>query len=80
MDRREFKTKTGGVLRHRVVLTGDPVSAGTVEARIQAHTMLRDMLDSPDLALCGLQPFETLRMQHDGAAWTIELEAEVPGG
>jgi len=64
-----------GAKRHIVVLTDDPSTPDQKEARRQAFLQLV-FVDGlfQGLLNCGPLPFETLRMQHNGQAWFVEME------
>jgi hypothetical protein len=49
---------------------------GTWEYKMVQRTLLQDLLDNPGLLECGNQPFQELKMHHDGFNWVIELVGE----
>jgi hypothetical protein len=58
-----------------VKFRSDNVEFGTPDYRFAQRQILSDLLGNPGLLECGNQPFEKLRMYHDGECWVVELEA-----
>jgi hypothetical protein len=76
MDRKTHRKPIDGTLfRYQVTFTSDPVAEGTHHYKLVQHQMLLDLLETPGMLECGLEPFETLRMYHDGERWVVEMEA-----
>ena len=64
------------MVRHRVVLSGEPCQIGE-HSRRELHEMMLELSRNPDLmrASGGWHPDE-LRFKHDGERWICEIEAE----
>jgi hypothetical protein len=46
----------------------------------QQHYLLETISLDPALTYCGLAPFETLKIYHNGTAWVADAEAIVTKG
>ncbi len=49
----------------------------TLEAQHRQVRFLQELIDTPTLLLCDTEPFQNLRMFHDGTRWIVELMATV---
>lgn len=78
MERKIFKTRLGkDTVRYKTQIIDDLSERGTDSATLRQATLLRTMVDTPGFTLSGPNPFQTLRMYHNGSSWIVELEAEV---
>lgn len=58
-----------------VKYTGLPCSSVGMSARQGQMMLLQSVIENPGLLDCGLVPFQTMSMTHNGNAWVIILEA-----
>lgn len=65
-----------GHVKHKVKLESDPAPNHTPLHRFLQFGMLREIVDNPELANCGLASFQKLSMYYNGECWVMELEAE----
>jgi hypothetical protein len=75
--RRSTHTTPLDSVNDRVVVKYESREApkGTSLYRAVQREILQTLLDGPGLLDCGLQPFEKLKVFHNGTAWIVELEA-----
>ena len=66
-----------GNTRYRVRIESDPCEKDSPLANQFRYMLLQNIVDNPVLVACGLEPFQTLRMAHNGQCWVIEVEAIV---
>ena len=59
-----------------VKYTGIPCSSVGIQARAGQMMLLQSVIENPGLLDCGLVPFQTMTMVHNGNAWVITLEAK----
>ena len=79
MKRNFYRTPVDGVnYRYRVTFESDPAPVGTPDYRVVQRALLQSLLDNPGLLDCGMNPFQTLKMTHNGETWTVEIEAVGP--
>jgi hypothetical protein len=64
-----------GRIRWRVRIESDDCEAGSDMMERMKQVLLQNFADNPSLLLCGLVPFQTLKMIHSGTNWIIEAEA-----
>lgn len=64
--------------RFEVTITGTPCQPNTQMSRFHAIEILSALATVPGLADCGITPFQSLKMQHDGEKWVVVLEANGP--
>lgn len=55
---------------------GDPCPSVGHAARAGQFTLLQAVIENPGLLDCGLVPFQTMSMVHNGNQWVITLEAK----
>jgi hypothetical protein len=75
MTRRQTKVGVGGAVRYRVVIEGEPTPATGNHQLAFLKLLATQGVDSGFL-LCGMQPFSTLSISHNGNAWQAVAEAE----
>jgi hypothetical protein len=61
--------------RWRIRIESDPCESDMKEPVKQM--LLRNFADNPHLLHCGMEPFEQMRMHHNGSMWIVEAEATV---
>jgi hypothetical protein len=62
-------------IRTTVRLEGEDCSPQTPQALLLQRVLFQTLADNFDLLNCGLEPFQTLRVFHDGQRWIVEVEA-----
>lgn len=65
----------GQKTRFLVTITSDSCQRETEEGRFWQMQLLQMMASQPDLTMCGMHPFERMKMTHTGQEWLVELEA-----
>lgn len=65
------------LFRYVNVLEDDPAPEEGPEARAAQFRFLSQVMQQPDITLCGPVTFQKLKMYHNGSAWVIEMEAVV---
>lgn len=67
-----------GRIRWRVRIEGDSHDLAVKD--FHKAVLLDNFANNPSLLLCGITPFDTMRMFHDGEKWIVEAEAvtEIP--
>lgn len=63
-------------VKHKVILEDSISDPTTHQYHISQQRFLSDILNNPNLLICGLQPFDRLKMYHTGERWVLEAEAE----
>ncbi len=66
-----------GNVRYRVRIESDSCEKDSPLANQFRYMLLQNIVDNPALITCGFEPFQTLRMAHNGQCWVIEVEAIV---
>lgn len=66
-----------GQIRHRVRIESDACEIGSHLEEPTKRVLLQNFADNPALLTCGLAPFQTLKMMHNGVVWIVEAEAIV---
>jgi hypothetical protein len=66
-----------GMVRYRVLITGEDCPINTNEAKIHQTLFLDWLMDNKEMLNCGYQPFQKMSIRHNGTSWQAELEAEV---
>ena len=61
--------------RVRNVLMGEPTSNVGHQSVKSQSDLLRTLVDTPSLGMCGNTWYEKLRQYHDGNAWLLEMES-----
>lgn len=61
--------------KYRIVYESDDAALGTSSYKNEQFGLLSSIVNNPGMLDCGHDPFEKLRMYHDGAKWIIEMEA-----
>lgn len=67
--------REGNPVRHRVVITSDPVPA----TRLTGLRFLQELVVNgiaAGLMSCGPEGFDVMKVEHDGASWVLVMEAE----
>lgn len=84
MKRRIVKTPLGSNIsgvhktRYRVVVEDEFVAdPGSKESEWRQITFLTNILNNPNLLICGDRPFQTMKIYHNGSQWICEAEAEL---
>ncbi len=74
MTRRQAKIETAAFTRYRVVIEDEPsVAAGNRQLAF-LRQLAGEGVEAGFLA-CGMVPFQTLTIQHDGVRWVAVMEA-----
>lgn len=73
-NRRQTKQDLGDFLyRYKVRYETTTCEPFSVEGMALQQHMLRAIVDSPELLMCGRGRFKEFKMFHDGHCWVIEL-------
>lgn len=64
-----------GKTRWRVRIESDECDPKTPQLEQVKSMLLENIVQNPFLVACGLLPFQTLKMHHNGVRWIIEAEA-----
>lgn len=66
-----------GLVRYRVVVTGDNCPPNTHEARIHQNLFLHWLADNQHMLSCGYSAPDKIAISHNGTSWQAEAEAIV---
>ena len=66
-----------GLMRYRVIVTGESCQSQTHESRIHLSLFLTWIADNQNLLECGYSPPQKITITHNGTCWQVEAEAEV---
>ena len=78
MKRYQTATKVGeNKMRYRTRIEDEPSPEGSQEARIRAHTFMRQLVENWALLNCGLEVPQEVKLYHTGNNWVVEAEAIV---
>ena len=66
-----------GVVRYRVLITGEPCPPHTHEARQHQHLFLQWLADNQHMLECGYAVPDKVLITHNGLCWQAEAEADV---
>lgn len=66
-----------GVMKHRVLITGEECPAKTHEARQHQYLFLQWIADNQHMLECGYTIPEKIVITHNGTCWQAEAEADV---
>ena len=66
-----------GLIRYRVIVTGEPCPSQTHEARIHLSIFLNWISDNQSLLECGYSSPQKITITHNDTCWQVEAEAEV---
>ena len=78
IDRVVKKTQLApGLVRYRVIVTGEECPPNTNEARAHQGMFLSWLAENQHMTVCGYEPFRRLVITHNGTCWVAEAEAEV---
>jgi hypothetical protein len=76
-NRRQTKQALGdGLFRYKVRYETEECESYSYSGLRLQQEMLRSVVDSPELILCGQGRFKELKMFHDGLRWVIELQRD----
>ena len=75
-DRREYKIPhANGDVLYKAVMKSDECPSRGEEAELVKFSMLRFIVENPDLAGAGDLRFDTLSMKHHNGCWVLEVSA-----
>lgn len=78
IKRRIQKTDIGsGMVRYRVVVTGEECPPRTHESRIHLSLFIKWLADNQTLLECGFCPPDWFKVSHNGECWEAVAEAEM---
>jgi hypothetical protein len=66
-----------GRIRFRVHIESDQCELASGLEEPTKRVLLQNFADNPALLTCGMTPFQTLKMSHNGMVWIVEAEAIV---
>ena len=82
MKVRHLKIPMGGDIagvqrtKYKVILEDSISDPSTHQYHISQQQFLNLILNNPNLLICGIRPFDRLKMYHTGERWVLEAEAE----